>query len=102
MQAAIRYIIPHAFGEHENCDITWCRLNENQISYKHKDLPRGKNGFLEQNLELHQTIYLMSIALTLAKTLVPLANSQRNEALNSIVKRDTQVSQCASNGNQPT
>ena len=53
MQAAIRYIIPHAFGEHENCDITWCRLNENQISYKHKDLPRGKNGFLEQNLELH-------------------------------------------------
>ena len=44
----------------------------------------------------------MSMALTLAEKLVPLANSQRNEALNSIVKRDTQVSQCASNGNQPT
>jgi hypothetical protein len=55
LQTAIKCIIPHAFGEHENCGIAWCRFKEDPISYKHRDLPHGKDLF---GLELRPVLYV--------------------------------------------
>ena len=85
LQCAIRCIVPHAFGEHEHCDITWCRFKQDPVSYKHHDLPHGKDLFgvnLRNSLENLLNEYSTD---NVVEKLAPLTNSQRNEALNNVV-----------------
>lgn len=41
IQVAINCIVPHAFGDHKNCDNKWCKFKQDPGSYKHHDLPYG-------------------------------------------------------------
>ena len=34
-------IVPHAFGEHDNCNASWCGYMENPNTYKYSGLPGG-------------------------------------------------------------
>lgn len=45
---AIRLIVPHAFGNHEH---SWCGYKQDPTSYKHRDLPFGKD-FVGETLTL--------------------------------------------------
>ena len=84
MKTAITSIVPHAFGEHENCGI-WCRYDEDPSSYKHKNLPGGKDlrgdglkSFLTETPEQYARDDTV-------KKLVNLGSTQRNESLNNVV-----------------
>ena len=85
IQATIQCIVPHAFGDHTNCEIAWCGFKENPISYKHKDLPYGKDLFGDKLKSALEHIFNDYSTEAVAEKLAPLLNSQRNEALNSIV-----------------
>lgn len=45
IKATINCIVPHAFGDHKNCDNKWCKFKQDAASYKHHDLPYGKDLF---------------------------------------------------------
>ena len=40
---ALLQIVPHAFGEHENCLESWCGYLKNPETYKHSSLPYGRD-----------------------------------------------------------
>ena len=85
LQAGIRNIVPHAFGKHQKCNESWCRYQRGPDSYKHNDLPFGKDlhgDELEKALTQVFDDYSTDIVV---KKLAPATNSQRNEALNSVV-----------------
>ena len=86
IQKAIACIVPHAFGNHTNCHITWCRYKDNPTNYTHKILPYGKDLFSEELKSALTTIFSDYSTETVAEKLAPFSNSQRNEALNSVVR----------------
>ena len=43
LQKAIRLIAPHVFGNQEHCLQSWCGYKQDPASYKHRDLPFGKD-----------------------------------------------------------
>ena len=85
IQAAIKSIVPHAFGDHSNCETSWCKFKSNPGTYKHKELPYGKD-LHGKKLELElNNIFNDYSTDAVAEKLAPLTNSQRNEALNSVI-----------------
>ena len=42
LQAAIKQLC-HAFGRHENCDQSWCQFKKDTTTYRHSELPFGKD-----------------------------------------------------------
>ena len=85
IQAAIKSIVPHAFGDHSNCETSWCKFKSNPGTYKHKELPYGKD-LQGKKLELElNNIFNDYSTDAVAEKLAPLTNSQRNEALNSVI-----------------
>ena len=85
LQKALKNIVPHAFGNHTSCDESWCRAKQEPLNYKHSDLPYGKDLFGDELQKSVQTIcddYCTNLGV---EKLAPAANSQRNEALNSII-----------------
>lgn len=85
LQKALKCIVPHAFGDHKNCKETWCGFKKEPLTYKHKDLPHHKDLQGEQLKSALTSLLDEYTTETVVKKLVPFANSQRNEALNSIV-----------------
>ena len=43
LKASLNCIVPHAFGEHNLCDMSWCGYKKSPSTYKHSDLPNGKD-----------------------------------------------------------
>ena len=85
MKSAIQSIVPHAFGDHTGCSETWCRYKKDPSCYCHRDLPYGKDlqgDSLQSALKSLFDEYSTDIVIN---KLVPAANSQRNESLNSVV-----------------
>ena len=85
LQAAIKNIVPHAFGKHEKCDELWCQFRKDPLSYRHSELPFGKDLYgdaLEAALNAIFDDYSTDIVV---KKLAPATNSQRNEAFNNVV-----------------
>ena len=76
----LRAIVPHAFGDHGTCSISWCKYLKDPVSYRHSTLPHGKD-LEEEGLkkDLQETI---EIYCENAEKLAPLGSSQANEALN--------------------
>ncbi|KAK2566044.1 hypothetical protein P5673_010370 [Acropora cervicornis] len=86
IQATINYcIVPHSFGDHKNCDTKWCRFMQDPASYKHHDLPYGKDLFGDKLRSALENIFSDYCTDAVADKLAPMTNSQRNEALNSVV-----------------
>ena len=91
LKSALNAIVPHMYGEHEKCDISWCRyiqklgpnLPDCDTEYKHKyfgeDLTCPK---LRKDLD-----GILSHFAEQAHKLSPQGSSQRNEALNNIIIR---------------
>ncbi|XP_068732248.1 uncharacterized protein [Montipora capricornis] len=85
IQKAINCIVPHAFGDHKNCDNKWCRFMQDPASYKHHDLPYGKDLFGDKLRSALENIFSDYCTDAVADKLAPMTNSQRNETLNSVV-----------------
>ena len=85
LRAGINNIVPHAFGKHENCDKSWCQFQKDPTTYRHSELPFGKDLYgnaLETALKSIFDDYSTDIVV---KKLAPGTNSQRNEAYNNVV-----------------
>ena len=81
----LKNIIPHAFGEHTCCNVSWCGFKQNPVAYKHTDLPNGKDLFGDSlKIALRDILDEYSTDIVVNK-LTPRANSQRNESLNSTI-----------------
>ena len=85
LQIAIQNIVPHAFGKHQNCDDVWCHYREDPASYKHNDLPFGKDLHGDELEKALTTVFNEYSTDVVVKKLAPAANSQRNESLNNVV-----------------
>ena len=85
MKRSMQNIIPHAFGEHQGCDESWCAFKKNPSDYTHKDLPYGKSLHGECLRSALMSLFGEYSTDTVIKKLIPVANSQRNESLNSVV-----------------
>ena len=76
-------ITNHAFGCHEECEETWCGYRESPDTYKHANLPYGRNlsdEKLRADLQKLFRVYAEN-----AKKLAPLGITQVNENFNCMV-----------------
>ena len=83
MKISLKAIVPRAFGEHEQCSVTWCGYLSNPTTYKHSSVPYGKDlqgETLKQDLEAIVEMFVQN-----AEKLAPLGSSQANEALNNAI-----------------
>ena len=85
LKQGLKNIIPHAFGEHTCCNVSWCGFKQNPVAYKHTDLPNGKDLFGDSlKIALSDILDEYSTDIVVNK-LTPCANSQINESLNSTI-----------------
>jgi len=84
LKQGIKCIVPHAFGDHQNCNKTCCRASA-CLAYKYGDLPYGKDLHGEALKKALTDIfdeYSTDVAVT---KIAPAENSQRNESLNNTI-----------------
>ncbi|XP_067023731.1 uncharacterized protein [Acropora muricata] len=79
---AIQCIVPHAFGDHNKCDVLWCRYKQNPAEYTHHELPYGKDLHGSSLQQALQDLFSEYASPTVASKLAPCLDSQRNESLN--------------------
>ena len=83
LKQSLRAIIPHAFGKHKYCSVTWCGCLKDPSSYCHASLAHGndlKGDKMEEELTNVIDMYIKN-----AEKLAPLGSSQGNEALNNTI-----------------
>lgn len=83
VKSSLGAIIPHAFGDHKACNISWCGYLKEPSSYSHASLPYGRDlqgDSLKKDLQ-----EVMEIFVNNAGKLAPLGSSQANEALNNTI-----------------
>ena len=85
IKATINCSVPHAFGDHKSCGNKWCKFKQDPASYKHHDLPYGKDLFGDKLRSALENIFSDYCTDVVADKLAPVTNSQRNKALNSVV-----------------
>ena len=85
MKTAMQNIVPHAFGDHRDCAESWCGFKKDPVNYNHRDLPYGKDLHGEKLKSALISLFGEYSTDTVIKKLVPAANSQCNESLNSVV-----------------
>ena len=76
-------IVPHAFGSHEHCDMSWCQYLTDPVNYKHKSLPYGKDlvgDDLREDLNNVMDVYINN-----AEGLSKIGSTQANENMNMII-----------------
>ena len=79
----MRAIVPHAFGDHSSCGISWCKYRKDPVGYKHMTLPHGRD--LEGEERKKDLMQVIEIYCQNAEKLAPLGSSQDNEALNNTI-----------------
>ena len=85
MKSSINSIVPHSFGEHSSCNISWCGFKKCPEEYKHTELPNGKSLHGEPLKNALTNIFSEYDTDIVVKKLSPCANSQRNESLNNTI-----------------
>ncbi len=85
LQEGIKLIVPHAFGDHQNCKQLWCGYKKDNINYKHRELPFGKDLVGENLRKSLDEVFELYSSETVVKKLLQNASSQRNESLNSTI-----------------
>ena len=53
LQKSLKSILPHSFGDHKNCNDSWCGAKKDPINYKHSDLPYGKDLYGNNCFKFH-------------------------------------------------
>ena len=91
LQKSLKSILPHSFGNHKNCDESWCGAKKDPVNYKHSDLPYGKDLYGDDLRKALERIFNEYCTDIVVAKLSPGSNSQRNEALNRIPELDTMV-----------
>lgn len=81
----LKCIVPHAFGDHSNCDQSWCRFYTNPEAYHHNELPYGKDLHGEELKNALTLIFEEYTTDVVLEKLTPCLNSQRNESLNGTI-----------------
>ena len=82
VRAALRSIVPHAFGDHGLCG-SWCGATQAPDSYRHHGLPHGKD--LKSDSLRNAMNKEFDVWVSQAARLAPLGSSQPNESLNNTV-----------------
>ena len=85
LSKAIEGIVPHAFGNHEDCSPSWCRYKQNPVAYVHNELPYGKDLHGSNLQQALQGIFSEYASETVTAKLAPCMDSQRNESLNGTI-----------------
>ena len=85
LKVSLNCIVPHAFGDHGLCDISWCGYKKSPLTYKHTDLPHGKDLHGEPLKNTLTSLFSEYATDIVVKKLSPCANSQRNESINSTI-----------------
>ena len=85
IKKAIECIVPHAFGDHAKCKISWCGYKCHPNNYKHKSLPHGKDLLGESLKDALHNIFSDYCTETVVTKVAQCSNSQRNETLNRVV-----------------
>ena len=83
LKQSLQAIVPHAFGKHQNCSVTWCGFLKNPLSYHHASLPHGndlRGDKMQEELEKVIATFVQN-----AEKLAPLGSSQANEAVNNTI-----------------
>ena len=76
-------IVPHAFGEHDNCNASWCGYMENPNTYKHSGFPGGCN--LSDQLLRKDLERVFNRVADKSDKLAHYGSSQAKESLNCII-----------------
>ncbi|CAG2238604.1 unnamed protein product [Mytilus edulis] len=84
IEKGVRGMIDHMYGKHENCDIKWCGFLKDRASYRHTNLPFGKDLKSESLKADLEKLFLGKIE-SQSKKLSKLASSQANESFNHTV-----------------
>ena len=85
LKSSLSCIVPHSIGDHSSCNISWCGFRKSPASYKHTDLPNGKDLHGEPLKNALTNIFSEYATDIVVKKLSPCANSQRNESLNNTI-----------------
>ena len=83
IQENLDSIVPHSYGEHNKCSVTWCGYLKDSSAYKHKSLPWGKDlkdAGLRKELEK-----IFNKHKANAKRLSCIGSTQANESLNMTI-----------------
>ena len=85
MSKSLKCIIPHAFGDHINCNPSWCRSHTNPLTYQHNELPYGKDLHGDARKTVLSNIFSEYTTDIVLEKLAPCLDSQRNESLNGTI-----------------
>ena len=85
IQTSLKSIVPHAFGNHDTCSDEWCGYKQDPIEYRHTHLPYGKDLYGDCLYNALVKLFSQYYSDVVVEKLAPVANSQRNESLNSVV-----------------
>ncbi|XP_052084970.1 uncharacterized protein LOC127722154 [Mytilus californianus] len=76
--------IKHIFGEHDNCNETWCGYLKDKDSYIHSNLPRGKDLCSSELRSDLEKLFIQKM-VPQSKKLSNLGSSQANESFNNLI-----------------
>ncbi|XP_062585112.1 uncharacterized protein LOC134246768 [Saccostrea cucullata] len=81
--AELATVVPHIFGDHNQCSSSWCTYNKDPTKFRYKHLPDGKalsGDHLKEDLEKLAKSYIDR-----ADRLMNLGSTQANESFNNSV-----------------
>lgn len=78
----------HLFGDHSQCNYTWCLYLQNRYPYVPKNLPYGK--YLSNKEHHHDLVKLFTLYAEHCDKLYSLESTQNNESFNQIVESKNQ------------
>ena len=82
LAAAIKQIVPHAFGDHESCD-SWCKFKVNPETYRHSSTPYGKDLTGDELRQDLNTIFNKFVANV--DKIAPGASTKEVESFNNML-----------------
>ena len=85
LKATLHCIVPHAFDDHRLCGISWCGYKKSPLTYKHTDLPHGKDLLGEPLKNTLTSLFSEYATDIVVNKLSTCTNSQRNESINSTI-----------------
>ncbi|XP_062600102.1 uncharacterized protein LOC134261717 [Saccostrea cucullata] len=77
--------VPHAFGDHSQCNSSWCGFLKDPSTYRHKSLPSGKDLVGEKLREALQDVFQKHAEK--AEKYIDLGSSNANENLNQMIAK---------------
>lgn len=83
MEKNIKAIVPHSFGDHDNCSASWCQFLQTPETYKHKSLPYNRDLSGEDLKKDLESVF--NNFSDKSEKLADLGSSQSNESMNQII-----------------